>query len=183
MPFLKLDGFMRDSDLLNMFRGCGYTKGAEIGVAKGEYSRMMLEKIPNLGLICVDPWEKYDYDRSGMASWCKIDPKEDYRCALQNTSNCNVRILRMSSMEAVKHIPEESLDFVYIDANHYYEYVKQDLIEWGKRVRLGGIVSGHDYLINLNCDVKRAVDEYVHENGVLEWFITGDFSPSYFWVK
>jgi predicted O-methyltransferase YrrM len=180
---IQIAGFMRYRNLLRMFVDLGFTRGAEIGVAKGEFSLVMCRKIANLELLCIDPWEKYDYDRSGTAFWCNINPEEDHNVTLDNLSGQNVTILKMCSMEAIKRIPEGALDFVYIDANHYYEYVKQDLVEWGKRVRLGGVISGHDYLNNENCDVKWAVDEYVKENNVKKWFLTGDDTPSYFWER
>jgi hypothetical protein len=52
----------------------------------------------------------------------------------------------MDSKEASKLFNDESLDFVYIDANHTYEAVKEDLKCWYDKVRVGGVVMGHDYL-------------------------------------
>ena len=78
-------------------------------------------------------------------------------------------------MDTLIDIPEESLDFVFIDAEHSYESVKEDVNGWAKKVRHGGIVSGHDYYKTRhgNTGVIDAVNEYVKEKGyqleLTEW--------------
>jgi len=70
-------------------------------------------------------------------------------------------------MDAVGDVADESLDFVFIDADHKYVSVCDDIREWSKKVRIGGIVSGHDYYKTRgeNLGVINAVDEYVAEHG------------------
>ncbi len=80
-------------------------------------------------------------------------------------------------------MPDESLDFVYIDADHRFDYVMEDLIAWGRKVRKGGIISGHDYYRFRNAGVVPAVDVYTHCHYVGEWFITDEKEASFFWVK
>jgi predicted O-methyltransferase YrrM len=77
-----------------------------------------------------------------------------------------VEFLEMMSEDAVKHIPDNSLDFVYIDANHKYDFVMLDILLWSRKVRKGGVVSGHDYFNNpkYNMGVKPAVDDYVRQH-------------------
>ena len=92
-------------------------------------------------------------------------------------------------MDVVKNFADESLDFVYIDAAHDYKSVKDDIGEWDKKVRKGGIVAGHDYLNKLHgtdYGVKRAVDEWVKGNKIKHLFILEENrkkSPSWFYVK
>ena len=84
------------------------------------------------------------------------------------------------SVDFAKTIPDNSLDFVYIDANHSYACVMDDMTAWTPKVRSGGIVSGHDYDI---ADVKKAVDEYIAKHQY-ELYITDDaVSPSWWFVK
>jgi hypothetical protein len=76
---------------------------------------------------------------------------------------------------------DESLDFVYIDANHRPDFVREDIREWTKKVKKGGIVSGHDY----HGDVAGVVDEYVRNNN-LELFVTeqkSDKALSWWFIK
>ena len=82
-------------------------------------------------------------------------------------------------MDAVKDFKDESLDFVYIDANHGYESTKEDIREWSKKVKKGGIVSGHDYVKKNGYGVIEAVGELNED--VTIW--KGDHSPSWSYVK
>jgi predicted O-methyltransferase YrrM len=102
-----------------------------------------------------------------------------------------VRIVREYSMDAVKKYPDESLDFVYIDANHAFPYVAEDIFYWEKKVRPGGIVSGHDYLKTPRKDVvvqvREVVDAYTEAFNIKTWFVVDECSltraGSFFWVK
>lgn len=68
-----------------------------------------------------------------------------------------------SSVDVAATIDNESLDWVYIDAGHTYEDVKADLAAWIPKVRIGGIIAGHDYFDGnwdgVEFGVKKAVDE------------------------
>src|SRR2546430_464414 len=113
-------------ELAQHFKDLGFKKGAEIGVANGYFSSYLCNLIPDLYLLCVDDWAN---DRFAPT----------YNKAMRVLNGLNVKIIRKESMEAAADIPDESLDFVYIDANHAYHYVKQDIREWTKKVRKGGI--------------------------------------------
>ncbi len=84
----------------------------------------------------------------------------------------------MFSHEAAQHVPDGTLDFIFIDANHDYEYVKQDLEVWAPKVRPGGIFSGHDYRWE---GVSRAVQEY-SETHSIDAYITPPTSDIWFFV-
>ena len=141
-------------ELAKHFATLGFTKGAEIGVCWGRYSEILCRHNPKLHLLAVDNWRK-------SRTW------ESYESAKVRLSNLNVTIDRRTSMEAVVDVADESLDFVFIDANHEYTAVCDDIREWSKKVRVGGIVSGHDYykMRSGNVGVTAAVDEYVAEHG------------------
>lgn len=66
----------------------------------------------------------------------------------------NVIKIRKLSMDAVNDFENESLDAVYIDGNHRYDSVCNDIIKWLPKIKNGGIISGHDYYEN----IKLAVD-------------------------
>ena len=68
----------------------------------------------------------------------------------------------MISIEASKLYEDNSLDFVFIDASHEYEDVKADILSWLPKVKIGGILAGHDY--NTFEGVNRAVDEIFNIN-------------------
>lgn len=142
-------------ELIEYFAEQGFTSGAEIGVCSGYFSEVICQKIPGVKLLVIDSWkERYKKEEMYKKTVDRLEPFK------------NVTIIRKTSMEAVKDVVDESLDFVFIDANHLYAYVKEDIEEWTKKVRINGIVSGHDYYVmKLNGgEVIKAVDEYVKKN-------------------
>jgi len=177
-------------DLIKHFAELGFTVGAEIGVAEGYFSEAMFKAIPNLKLYCVDIWRPY---RGNQWSGSTERNEHHFQVALARLSKYNAEIMREMSLDAVKKIKDGSLDFVYIDANHAFDYVIQDLIEWSKKVRVGGIVSGDDYYIFRKAGVVPAVNAYAYAHGI-NFEITDPYTdkikdregfeqPSFYWTK
>jgi hypothetical protein len=69
------------------------------------------------------------------------------------------RVLRASSLEAAKIFPEKYFDLVFIDSDHFYEPLKQDIESWLPLIRKGGMLSGHDYGNRRFPGCTKAVDE------------------------
>ncbi len=162
-------------ELARYFAQLGFTSGAEIGVAEGRYSQVLCQNIPDLKLIAVDSWDNYRTIRRAVGS-----SKTGEELTKERLLPFKAIIIKKTSMDAVKDITDESLDFVYIDADHSYQAIKDDIREWSKKVRKGGIVSGHDYYIFPNSgskDVINAVDEYVKEHGLK--LLTTDWDENY----
>lgn len=67
-----------------------------------------------------------------------------------------VKSIHSDSVKASFLFQDGAVDFVFIDADHSYESVTQDIIHWKPKVKSGGILAGHDYY---DEQVKRAVDE------------------------
>lgn len=161
-------------------------RGVEIGVEKGLYSEVLCRSNPNIELDSIDAWTAYKGYRDHVSQE-KIDGF--YEKTKERLGKYNCKVIKAFSMDAVKEYDDESLDFVYIDGNHSYKYVLEDLTEWEKKVRIGGIVAGHDYRDGDGrwvCDVKKVVDEWVskHEINPLFIFVHEDEkSPSWFWIK
>jgi len=157
----------------------GFKVGVEVGVHKGYYSKVLCEAIPDLKLTCVDYWTG------------KTEPLYDK--AVELLAPYNTKLVKGTSMDIVKTIPDGSLDFVYIDANHSYDYVKEDIEEWTKKVKIGGIVSGDDYYVfpSGNDGVVKALDEYTDKHRIRRhitpWDKTlghrDDWNPNWFFFK
>ena len=64
-----------------------------------------------------------------------------------------------------KRFEDDSLDLVFIDADHSEEGVRNDLHAWLPKVRPGGILSGHDYAARHHPGVKKAVDAFFRDHG------------------
>jgi hypothetical protein len=80
-------------------------------------------------------------------------------------------------MDALADIPNDSLDFVYIDANHLYGYVAMDLMQWAGKVKKGGFIAGHDYFHpygSLSCrGIAPAVDGFCRSAFVENFWVLG----------
>ena len=76
--------------------------------------------------------------------------------------------VRLSSLESAKLYPDRSLDFVFIDASHEYEDVKQDILSWYPKIKKGGYIAGHDY--TTFDGVQKAVNEIIIHKG-LNWVL------------
>ena len=150
------------TELAKYFGELGFKSGAEIGTCYGAYAERLYQNIPGLKLIAVDNWDNPETSRRERDRKVSVETKARAKLAPYGTI-----IVKKSSMEAVKKVPDESLDFVYIDAGHTYKSVKEDIREWSKKVRPGGIVSGHDYyeFRSGRGGIIPAVDEYVKEHG------------------
>jgi predicted O-methyltransferase YrrM len=152
------------TELAKHFNELGFKIGAEVGVAQGYYSEVLCKAIPGLKLYCIDPWLRYrDYgDFAKRSTFLSMEAE-----AREKLKPYGCIIMNKFSVDAEKSFTEGMLDFVFIDANHSYEYVKQDIELWTPKVRKGGIVSGHDYYKTKagNVGVIQAVDEYVKEHG------------------
>ena len=177
---VKLEKFSR-KNLAKLFGTLGFNRGVEVGVERGKYSQVLCNNNPDLHLICVDPWVEYPgYIRAVSAEKFGWQKQE----AVKRLAPYNVDIWEQFSMDAVRNVAMNSLDFVYIDGNHAFDWVMQDIIEWSKRVRPGGIVSGHDYYRFRGAGVVDAVNAYVYAHGIKEWFLTNESkAKSFFWVK
>lgn len=168
--------------LAKWFADFGYTRGAEIGVQQGKFSEVLLKSNPNLELFCVDPWGVEDWRSRQHGA-----EKQEWfynECLKRLEPYFNrTKIIRLKSMDAAKEIPDNSLDFVYIDGCHEFDYIMEDIINWTKKVRPDGIVAGHDWYRFKKAGVIQATEVYTKMHRINEWFITDDKTPSFFWVK
>jgi predicted O-methyltransferase YrrM len=173
---VRVKGFTRER-LAMLFAELGFTRGAEIGVAEGIYSEVLCLHIPDLELLCVDLWSRYA--KKGNADQERCFGITQKRLAAYPA----VQYIRKASMDALADVRDGSLDFVYIDADHRFDFVMRDVIEWSKKVRPGGIVAGHDYYHFKASGVVEAVNAYTFAHQIHEWFIDDQREQSFFWVK
>lgn len=132
-------------------------RGAEIGVKEGRFISHMLQKFPDLIMCAVDPWEDQPEGNESYIGWDWNSIYSQYREKIK-PYNGRVREYRMYSEDAAELIEDASLDFVFIDAQHDYKSVKQDIQFWISKVKPGGLLCGHDHDNNFP-GVKRAVSE------------------------
>lgn len=136
------------ADLINTRR---YKVGAEVGAATGVTTRFLLDNCARLRkLTIVDIWKPVD-----SPQWNMDNMEEIFMKKFKNDSS-RLLILKGLSWLMAQEIKDESLDFVFIDADHSFKCVKKDIIAWTPKIRKGGVLCGHD--INL-FGVHKAVNE------------------------
>jgi len=160
-------------------------KIVEIGVFKGDFSKLIFQNMKPSELILVDIFEGYmgsgDKDGDNMEY---VSLEDEYN-KIKNyfNKNNNVKIIKSKSNDFLLSIENESLDMVYIDASHEYEDVVIDLEISYEKVRKGGFICGHDYVSPRFEGVVRAVDEFCEKKKLKIEYLAMDGCPSYCIIK
>lgn len=143
----------------------------EIGCLWGGFARGFLKQWSGEKYFMVDLWAKQD-DGIYRERTDNVDYEQCYRdCVALSEKDKRISLVRLPSVVAAITFPDESLDFVFIDANHSYRAVLDDMDAWYPKVKSGGLFSGHDYCPddtnwpNWN-EVKSAVDRWSAERWI-----------------
>jgi len=142
-------------------------EGVEIGVNEGDFSEHVLGHWKGKKYHLVDPWmhqtmQVYD-DVNNKPQEVQDEKLRKVISRLQGHEG-RYMIHRQFSLEASKEFKDESLDFIYVDARHDYEGVKEDMIAWWPKLKIGGLLAGHDFVPDGNhkegaFGVQKAVAE------------------------
>lgn len=147
--------------------------GAEIGVHKGDFSQRILELVDPVELHLIDPWkhetsptyEKAWYGGKALNGQSEMDERFVSVCHRfrKEISENRVKIHRATSAEILDKFPDDYFDWIYIDGNHLYPFVRADLETSFRKVKRGGFVTGDDYDEGGWWDggIKKAVDEFI----------------------
>jgi len=135
----------------------------ELGVFKGEFAEELYKRMVPNHLTLVDIWEgSYGSGDKDGQNHITIDNMETvYNSLIKKYSNTsNVSIIRSTSISFLQTQENNSLDMVYVDADHSYEAVKSDLELSYQKLKHGGILAGHDYITN--TQIAAAVDHFCY---------------------
>lgn len=141
--------------------------GVEIGVKYADNAVNMLNNLNIDKLYLVDPYKYYDeYDSDYKQDYVDKSLDDSYKIAKKNLLpyRNKVKIIKNYSSKAIDKIPD-NLDFVYIDGNHEYDYVKEDLELYYKKLKIGGYIGGHDFGTH-RLGVMKAVIDFIQENNL-----------------
>lgn len=147
----------------------------EIGVRGGDHLRSLLRSEPER-IVAVDLWE----DDGILAH-------NDSRTPPQQIARCYESVLRIAekypcvevrqglSEKVAQEFASGSFDFVYLDGDHTYEGVAADIASWWPKVRRGGVLAGHDYILRRNphglvFGVVPALHEFLGRHNLRPWF-------------
>lgn len=114
---------------------------AEVGVRDGRTTFHLLDHNPDLTIYAIDKSIKGFYNNEVKIKYgSRLIPIEAY------------------STDGAVQIPDSSLDLVFIDADHSYDWVKKDIAAYKPKLKLGGWLTGHDIDFP---GVNRAVNEVI----------------------
>jgi hypothetical protein len=152
-------------------------KAIEVGVYEGENASRMITS--NLGfLYLIDPYKAHINNSIATdTAIYKVTQEEMDRAkklAMERMLPFPGRyiFMELTSEEASKLFEDNSIDYIYIDAIHSYDEVKKDIALWFPKVRVGGVLSGHDYAFGSHTGetgyrgLMKAVNEFVQEKGL-----------------
>jgi hypothetical protein len=140
--------------------------GAELGVHKGHFSRILLDRLAPQKLYLIDPWYLQgkhwswgDGNRRIMDALCRI-----LRDMEDELVSSQVVLLIQNDLEALAEMSDGHLDWAYVDTTHQYEQTVKELALLERKVKPGGIISGDDWQpdpAHKYHGVCRAVREFV----------------------
>lgn len=164
--------------------------GVEVGVLRGDFSKLILQEWPG-HLVLVDPWMKQvspDYVDINNSPQDEQDANMEatrQQVAPYIAQGRLVTFVRDFSVNAAARFPNASIDWVYLDGNHHYEAVRDDIQAWWPKIKEGGVLSGHDWVDDGFYGtagvfgVQRAVLEFALRERKQILTTYGEYSPVY----
>lgn len=152
-----------------------HARCAEIGVWRGRYSRSILSVTKPKELHLIDPWivqpefpSRWYGGTNNYFTPARFD--QIYQDVIQRfKDHPNVKVHRGKSADVLPTFPDHYFDWVYIDGNHYYEFVLQDLELCLQKIKPEGYITGDDWRWRPSRQeqpVKQAVTEFVEQWGL-----------------
>lgn len=136
----------------------------EVGSWKGQSAAFFCEQLKyhnakHVKFYAVDTWKGSPTEKEHQTE-VEAAGGDLFPVWQKNMEECGVidwvTPLQMTSVEASKRFADKSVDFVFLDGDHRYPFVKEDISVWLPKIRPGGCIAGHDYDWR---EVKKAVDE------------------------
>lgn len=157
--------------------------GAELGVCKGDNAQQLYKITKPQKLYLVDIWIKDE-------TTYKYHPPELYyddwyELVKSKFPYDNVKVLKMNTLDFLESLEDESLDWVYLDSDHMYSHFSKEIALSIKKVKKGGCVAGHDFVVNSpwNSSVIRGVIEHIQTGELTMTHISPWQFASYLCVK
>lgn len=148
--------------------------GVEVGVFRGDCSARLLLNRPQLAMILVDSYQSDPTatagDKRAFSQYSQDVLDDMYFSARHRLEMFGPRAnwMRYRSDYAAKLLDDLAFDFVFLDADHRYESVRSDIEAWWPKVRVGGVLCGHDWGGPMDAvrlwGVDRAVNDFLARN-------------------
>lgn len=158
--------------LSNLINEHGWKTGCEVGVKEGENLSYILANSDIEHMYAVDPWVEQPGETEDYKNWNIEGVYEKYLKAIEPYSS-RVTTIREFSVPAALEVPD--VDFVFIDAQHNYENLMQDIRAWRGKCKF---LSGHDY-----WERFPGIEQAVNESFKKEEINLGPNTCWFVWMK
>jgi len=165
-------------DLPALFNQLEFTgHGAEVGVQAGNFSALLRQGWKSGTIHLIDRW-RFEPSYDDVANVDDGEQEKLYRSVITRfAGQTNVVVHRLDSLQAANQFADGFFDWVYLDADHSFYGILADLSAWYPKVRLGGILAGHDYFDGQfpfgSFGVRSAVQQFIRDKNV-ELFVTSE---------
>lgn len=160
--------------------------GIEIGVQQGRFSKFILDN-SNLHLVVLDAWRHFEtgYPEGGnVQDQQHLIYLNETLSALQSEHEGRFTLMRGLSQVSHTFFKDELFDFIYLDSNHTYEFVLQELENWWPKLKPGGVIAGHDFVDrDVAFGVKSAVTNFFREKNMKVNVCDSGCCPTWFIEK
>ena len=154
--------------------------GCEVGVAKGEFSKILLKSNP-AKLHLIDIWDSTHPHASKNASYERVAKRFE-----QEIASGQVTIHHEDLFKVIPTFDDNYFDWLYLDAWHFYNEIKSQIELCLPKLKQGGILAGHDYQVvpkTHSCGVLRAVTEAVQDGLIKLIAFTNEKTPDWVSIK
>lgn len=177
---------LHDLDALSLLVGTNRPNLAvEVGSWVGESALAICQALPEGGkLICVDAFLGSSQDGSGRVA-TMVGPDAVKEAFLANTAEFRekgvLQLWEMLDSDAVRKFDyyqnsqgtAPKIDFLYLDADHEYDFVKRQIEKWTPLMSEDGIIAGHDFEVGfpgVEKAVRECFSEFTHIEGTAVWY-------------
>lgn len=166
---------------------CEFSKGgvgAEIGVCRGHNAMWLYQIAKPSKLYLCDIWPENDSISKNRdpSIWRDDNQKIVERIFEDEIASGAVELRKEYGGNFLASLENDSLDWVYLDANHSYKPVSTEINIAVNKVKSGGYISGHDYCTHAaswGAGVIRAVTEQIQDGTIIMEAVTIEKHPSF----
>ena len=171
--------------IINIIRNNKIKKYVEVGVEHGVTLTKVLSEIDSEldEYWAIDPWKPVGLKYGSKLGYrTPLEWYEMYASVCKKMAEFrSLKVVKLPSTYIASLLPDEHFDMVYIDGDHCYQGVYDDLCAWYPKIKMGGVISGHDWNIR---SVRDALREFfgipidrVKDNEKIWMTIKGDLKP------
>lgn len=159
--YLDTENWFNYKNFYDFITTKNYKRIVEIGVWKGHSISYLANKNRDSEIWAVDLFEDttddYYYNTGDIKKQIPIIYDIYQENLIKTNTRQIIKDLKGNSWDVSNNFSNDYFDFIFIDANHSYDYVKNDITSWYPKLKTGGIISGHDYS---QKGVSEAVNEF-----------------------